>query len=62
MLFNGYKLLGHTKAYVKVLLPFDNELMGKCIKMKITKSFRWHIEGEIIDKDPPLVQVPVDYF
>ncbi len=53
---------GHTKSYSKVLLPYEEELMGKCIKIKITKSFRWHMEGEIIDRNPPLVQVPPDYF
>ena len=25
---NGTMLVGHTKGYVKVLLPFDEELLG----------------------------------
>lgn len=30
--------------------------------MKITKVCTWHIEGEIIDRNPILQPIPSDYF
>lgn len=45
-------MVGHTKSYVKVLVPKDDSLLGKEIKVKITQVFKWHVIGEIIDKNP----------
>ena len=45
------------------MVPLEEELMGKCIKMKINKAFKWHIEGEIIDRNPELPSVNnTEYF
>lgn len=36
-------LVGHTKNYVKVTLPFDEELLYKQVIVKITKALDWHV-------------------
>jgi hypothetical protein len=47
----GMLCIGHTKCYIKVTVPFDESLLGTCALMKISECFRWHIEGEILEKD-----------
>jgi len=44
-----------------VLLPEDDSLLGKCIKVKITETFKWHITGNIIEREPKMPEVK-DYF
>ena len=29
--------------------------------MKITKAFDWHVEGDIIDENPPVVEIDPSY-
>ena len=53
-------MVGHTKSYVKVLIPNDESLLGKEIKVKIVKVLKWHVIGEIIDKNPEPDKV--DYY
>ena len=44
--------VGHTKSYVKVLVPLDGNLPGRHYYVKITGASRFHIEGEIVsDQD-----------
>jgi len=55
--------MGHTKGYAKVVLNQDEEtlgtnqpataLIGKCVKIKVTETHKWHISGHIIDLAPP---------
>mmetsp|Transcript_4502 Transcript_4502/g.3715 ORF Transcript_4502/g.3715 Transcript_4502/m.3715 type:complete len:139 (-) Transcript_4502:222-638(-) len=58
----GAQLVGHTKAYVKVLFPVDEKLLGKAVKIKVTEAHKWHIVGEIVDREPKFEKVPEDYF
>ena len=55
--------MGHTKSYSKVVLSQDDEtlkidmqqvkaLFGKCVKIKVTETHKWHISGHIIDVNP----------
>jgi threonylcarbamoyladenosine tRNA methylthiotransferase CDKAL1 len=39
--------VGHTKAYVKVLVPYQDQLPGSCYEVEIIKADRFHIEGRI---------------
>lgn len=57
-----WNLVGHTKDYTKVVMPFDENFMGKRVLMKITQCKKWHVEGEIVDSSPALETAPVDYF
>lgn len=59
---NGDCLIGHTKNYSKVILPFEEGLLGKQVIMKITKCAKWHVEGEVTERNPPPVEVAEDYF
>ena len=59
---NGDCLIGHTKNYSKVVIPFEEGLLGKQVIMKITKCAKWHVEGEILDRNPPPVEVVEGYF
>ena len=37
-------------------------LIGKCVKIKVTSTHKWHISGHIIDANPKPVEVGADYF
>lgn len=39
--------VGHTKTYVKVLVPLDPELVGKKVMVHIEKSSKWHLMGKV---------------
>ncbi|EAR99465.2 MiaB-like tRNA modifying enzyme, archaeal-type family protein (macronuclear) [Tetrahymena thermophila SB210] len=56
------QLVGHTKQYAKVMLPFEEELLGKSVIIKVTKVLTWHIEGEIIDRNPEPEVASADFF
>lgn len=66
------QLMGHTKSYTKVVLDQTPEtlgtdqparaLIGKCVKVKVTETHKWHVSGIVIDANPPPVKVSEDYF
>lgn len=37
--------IGHTKNYAKVVLQHSSHLLGKWVKVKVTKVTKWHLEG-----------------
>ncbi len=53
-------MVGHTKSYVKVLIKRDPELVGKRAIVKITDVHKWHVYGEIIEKNPKPIHVNFD--
>lgn len=64
--------MGHTKQYTKVVLTQSADilgtdqpakaLVGKCVKIKVTGTHKWHITGYIIDANPKPIEVSEDYF
>lgn len=44
---DGHHSVGHTKGYVKVLVPLDGALPGMVRFVKIRAAKRFHIEGEV---------------
>jgi len=53
--------MGHTKSYTKVVINQDSEslsgqpaesLIGKCVKIHVTETQKWHITGYILDASP----------
>ena len=42
---NITSMVGHTKNYVKVVLPEDDSLLYKQVIVKVTKISDWHVEG-----------------
>lgn len=40
--------VGHTKEYVKVVFPRDDNLIGKRVIVKITAAEKFHISGEVV--------------
>lgn len=64
--------MGHTKQYTKVVLTQSTDilgvdqpaqaLIGKCVKIKVTGTHKWHISGYIIDAAPKPIEVSPDYF
>lgn len=48
-------MVAHTKSYVKVLLKREQSLVGKQAIVKINDIFKWHVCGEIIDKNPKII-------
>jgi hypothetical protein len=44
---DGQYSVGHSKAYVKVLLPRDDTLQGRCALVEITSAARWHVVGRV---------------
>ena len=61
---NAETLVGHTKAYVKVLVKKreDMDLLGRQVIVKVTSTHKWHIVGDIIEYNPQPVPVDEDYF
>lgn len=59
---NGDCLIGHTKNYNKVVIPFKEGLQGKQVIFRILKCFKWHVEGEIVDDNPPLIETDEHFF
>ncbi|KAF7457791.1 Threonylcarbamoyladenosine tRNA methylthiotransferase [Cryptosporidium felis] len=41
--------VGHTKHYNKILVKKDNNLLGKCVMVKLIKPYKWHIEGYVVN-------------
>jgi len=39
------EMVGHTKEYVKVILPREESLIGKSLMAKITETDKWHVRG-----------------
>ena len=66
------QLMGHTKSYTKVVIDQTPDslgtdqpaeaLIGKCVRVKILSSHKWHLSGKIIDAAPKPEKVPADYF
>jgi len=54
-------MVGHTKSYVKVLIKRDQELVGKRAIVKITEVHKWHVYGEIIEKNPKPIYVNFEH-
>lgn len=54
-------MVGHTKCYVKVLIKREDELVGKRAIVKITDVHKWHIYGEIIERNPKHVHVNFEH-
>jgi threonylcarbamoyladenosine tRNA methylthiotransferase CDKAL1 len=49
---DGHHSVGHTKGYVKVIVPLDGSLPGLVRCVKIHAAQRFHIEGEVTTTDP----------
>lgn len=46
---DGARLVAHTKAYVKVLVPFDPSLVGAHFDVVVTAAHRWHVDATVLD-------------
>jgi len=45
---DGEHSVGHTKGYVKVLVPLDNKLPGTFGHVLVDAAKRFHVEGRIV--------------
>jgi hypothetical protein len=45
-----------------VTVPFEENLVGTKAKMKITECFKWHVEGDILERNVASESVPLNYF
>jgi threonylcarbamoyladenosine tRNA methylthiotransferase CDKAL1 len=43
-----HQTVGHTKSYVKVLVPLNPELVGCVARVRVTTVHRWHVEGSVL--------------
>jgi len=41
-------MIGHTKFWIKVILPRNEEFIGGNVWAKIVKVDKWHVEGVIV--------------
>eukprot|EP00928_Gymnodinium_smaydae_P008961 TRINITY_DN13309_c0_g1_i1.p1 TRINITY_DN13309_c0_g1~~TRINITY_DN13309_c0_g1_i1.p1 ORF type:complete len:560 (-),score=136.47 TRINITY_DN13309_c0_g1_i1:375-2054(-) len=39
--------VGHTKGYVKVVVPRDDALLGKSAMVRLGTATKWHVEGKV---------------
>jgi threonylcarbamoyladenosine tRNA methylthiotransferase CDKAL1 len=50
-------LVGHTKNYVQVLLPYDERYIGRSVNVRVDSCTRFSVSGSYIHEDPsPLSQ------
>ena len=47
---DGSHSVAHSKSYVKVLVPFSENLSGRVGYVKVEKSDRFHVIGNIVDR------------
>ena len=47
---DGAHSVAHSKAYVKVLVPYEDDLAGSVAYVNIEKCDRFHILGKLVDK------------
>merc|ERR1740130_2020015 len=40
--------IGHTKGYAKVVIPQQDELLGRSAIVRLGRASKWHIEGELV--------------
>lgn len=40
--------VGHTKGYVKVVVPRDDGLLGRTARVRVHGATKWHIEAEVV--------------
>lgn len=59
---NGDIMVGHTKNYTKVIMPYNPELMGKAVTVRIEKALKWHVEGSIVEDQEILIPDAAVYF
>ena len=50
-------MVAHTKSYAKVLIKRDAELLGKQVIVKVVDIHKWHVYGDIIDREPKPIHV-----
>ena len=48
---DGIHNVGHTKGYVKVLVPYSDDLIGSTATVKITSLARFHVTAELTAPD-----------
>lgn len=66
------QLLGHTKAYTKVVLDQDEEgmvagqpagaLVGRVVEVRVTETHKWHVSGEITNAMPKVPHVEASVY
>jgi threonylcarbamoyladenosine tRNA methylthiotransferase CDKAL1 len=42
--------VGHTKGYVKVVVPKDDSLLGRSAMVRIDSSTKWHVQATILNR------------
>ncbi|KAF6203211.1 hypothetical protein GE061_003629 [Apolygus lucorum] len=47
--YDGQHYVGHNKSYHQVLVPKDEALMGKLVRVKIVSASKFSIVGEVVD-------------
>jgi hypothetical protein len=50
-------MVAHTKSYAKVLIKREQDLVGKQVIVKVVDIHKWHVYGEIIDRNPKPIHV-----
>ena len=46
---DGEHLVGHTKAYVQVLLPHQPSWLGCTLRVRITQTAKFYVRGEVLE-------------
>jgi hypothetical protein len=45
-----------------VVLPYEADLFGASLLIKVEKACTWHIEGSIIERNPHPESIPIGYW
>lgn len=53
-------MVAHTKSYAKVLIRREQDLVGKQVIVRVGDIHKWHVYGEIVDRNPKPIHVNFD--
>lgn len=45
---NHNQTIGHTKGYVKVVVPREDSLLGRSATVRLVSATKWHTRGEVL--------------
>jgi len=43
--------VGHTKGYVKVVVPRNDALLGRNALVRLEAATKWHVQGHVVQEE-----------
>lgn len=56
------QMVAHAKNYAKVLIEYDESLIGKLVEVKIIATHKWHLDAEVLRVGVDLESVDLEKY